>query len=130
MLTLQLLFYCFIICWSVCPSMKRLHKFSIFTFVGWALYKVYCGSFCMNRTTFREPWVGGVLVKTCIIALRRSTFLKEKQIYARALHGFAASPIEFNSHERKHVVIQFLIKTQSFCNGLILSFLICLMYMM
>ena len=81
MLTLQLLFYCFIICWSVCPSMKRLHKFSIFTFVGWALYKVYCGSFCMNRTTFREPWVGGVLVKTCIIALRRSTFLKEKQIH-------------------------------------------------
>ena len=53
----------------------------IFTFVRWALYKINCGSFCMNRTTFRDPWVGGVLVKTCIIALRRSTFLKEKQIH-------------------------------------------------
>jgi len=27
-----------------------------------------------------------------------------------ALHGFAASPIAFISHERKQVVIQFLIK--------------------
>ena len=35
----------------------------------------------MNRTTFRDPWVGEVLVKTCFIALRRSTFLKEKQIH-------------------------------------------------
>ena len=69
----------------------------IFTFVRWALYKTNCGSFCMNRTTFRDPWPGGVLVKTCIIALRRST-----------LHGFAASPIAFISHERKQVVIQFL----------------------
>jgi len=43
--------------------------------------QINCGSFCMNRTTFRDPWVGGVLVKTCIIALRRSTFLKEKQIH-------------------------------------------------
>ena len=53
----------------------------IFTFVRWALYKINCGLFCMNRTIFRDPWVGGVLVKTCIIALRRSTFLKEKQIH-------------------------------------------------
>ena len=51
----------------------------IFIFVRWALYKINCGSFCMNRTTFRDPWVAGV--KTCIIALRRSTFLKEKQIH-------------------------------------------------
>ena len=35
----------------------------------------------MNRTTYRDLWVGGVLVKTCIIARRRSTFLKEKQIH-------------------------------------------------
>jgi len=35
----------------------------------------------MNRTTFRDPSVDGVLVQTCIIALRRSTFLKEKQIH-------------------------------------------------
>ena len=35
----------------------------------------------MNRTTFRDPWVGGVFVKTCIIALCQSTFLKEKQIH-------------------------------------------------
>ena len=35
----------------------------IFTFVRWALYKTNCGSFCMNRTTFRDPWPGGVLVK-------------------------------------------------------------------
>jgi len=35
----------------------------------------------MNRTTFRDPWMGGVLVKTCIIALRQSTFSKEKQIH-------------------------------------------------
>jgi len=34
----------------------------------------------MIRTTFRDLWVGGVSVKTCIIARRRSTFLKEKQI--------------------------------------------------
>ena len=34
--------------------------------------------FCMNRTTFRDLWVGGVLVETCIIALRRSTFLKKR----------------------------------------------------
>jgi len=25
-----------------------------------------CGSFCMNRATFRDLCVGGVLVKTCI----------------------------------------------------------------
>jgi len=35
----------------------------------------------MNRTTFRDLWVIRVLVKTCIIALRQSTFLKEKQIH-------------------------------------------------
>ena len=40
-----------------------------------------CDSFCMNRTTFRDLWVGGVIVKTCIIVLRWSTFLKEKQIH-------------------------------------------------
>ena len=51
----------------------------IFTFVRWALYKINCGSFCMNRTTFRDSWMGGVLVKTCIIALRRSNFLKENK---------------------------------------------------
>ena len=43
--------------------------------------QINCRSFCMNRTTFIDHWVGGVLVKTCIIALRRSTFLKEKQIH-------------------------------------------------
>ena len=51
----------------------------IFTLVSWALYKNKCGSFCMNRTTFRDLWVGGVSMKTCIIALRRSTFWKEKK---------------------------------------------------
>ena len=40
-----------------------------------------CGSFCMNRTTFRDLWVGGVSMKACITALCRSTFLKEKQIH-------------------------------------------------
>ena len=35
----------------------------------------------MKRTTFRDLWVGGVSVKTCIIVLCRSTFLKEKQIH-------------------------------------------------
>ena len=35
----------------------------------------------MNRTTFRDSWVGGVLVKTGIIVFRRSTFLKEKQFH-------------------------------------------------
>jgi len=48
-----------------------------------------------------------------------STFLKEKQIhyviefnfvFCSALHGFAASPITFISHECKHS-IQFLNKT-------------------
>ena len=39
-----------------------------------------CGPFCMTRTTFRDLCVGGVLVKTCINALCRSTFLKDKQI--------------------------------------------------
>ena len=53
----------------------------IFKFVSWALYTNKCGSFCMNRTTFRDMWVGGVFVKTYIIALRRSTFLKEKTIH-------------------------------------------------
>jgi len=33
-----------------------------------------CGSFCMNSTTFHDLWVGGVLVKTCIIVLHWSTF--------------------------------------------------------
>ena len=37
------------------------------------------GSFCMNSTTLRDLWVGGVLVNTCIIELRRLTFLKEKK---------------------------------------------------
>jgi len=35
----------------------------------------------MSLTTFRDISVGGVSVKTCIIALYRSTFLKEKQIH-------------------------------------------------
>ena len=35
----------------------------------------------MNHTTFHDLWVGGDLVKTFIIALHRSTFLKEKQIH-------------------------------------------------
>ena len=39
-----------------------------------------CGSFWINRFVLRDLGVGGVLVKTCIIALRQSTFLKEKQI--------------------------------------------------
>ena len=34
----------------------------------------------MNRLVLRDLEVGGVLVKTWIIALRQSTFLKEKQI--------------------------------------------------
>ena len=29
-----------------------------------------CDAFCMNRMTFRDLSVGGVLVKTCIIVLR------------------------------------------------------------
>jgi len=38
--------------------------------------------------------VGGVLAKTCIIALSRSTFLKENQIHhASTLHGFAHDPL-------------------------------------
>ena len=61
-------------------SSKSIIQGYIFTFVHWALYKINWGSFCMNRTTFRDPWVGGVLVKTCIIEFRQSTFLKEKQI--------------------------------------------------
>ena len=36
--------------------------------------------FIMHEPTFRDFWVGGALVKTCIIALRRSTYLKAKQI--------------------------------------------------
>ena len=32
----------------------------IFTFVRWALYKINCGSFCMNRTTLCDLWLGGV----------------------------------------------------------------------
>ena len=64
------------------PSrLKSIIDTNTFTFVRWALYKINCGSFCMNRMTFRDPSVGGVLVKTWIIALRRSTFLKEKQIH-------------------------------------------------
>jgi len=35
----------------------------------------------MNRTTFGDLWVGGVLVKTFIFALQQSTFFKEKQIH-------------------------------------------------
>ena len=62
------------------PSrLKCIMDTNTFTFFGWALYKINCGSFCRNRTTFRDPWVGGVLVKTYIIALRRSTFVKEKK---------------------------------------------------
>ena len=34
---------------------------------------------CMKRTTFHDTWVGGVLVKTWIIALRRSTFWKKNK---------------------------------------------------
>ena len=55
--------------------MLKKSQIYIFTFVRWALYKIY-----MNRTTFRDLWVDVVLVKTCIIAPRRSTFLEEKQI--------------------------------------------------
>jgi len=32
----------------------------------------------MNRTTFRDLWVRGVLVKTCIISLRQSYLFKSK----------------------------------------------------
>ena len=35
----------------------------------------------MNRTTFRDLWVGGVSMKTCKIARRRSTYLKQTQIH-------------------------------------------------
>ena len=50
----------------------HMHTVLIFTFVRWVQNK--CGSLCMNRTIFRDLLVGGVFVKTCIIALRRSTF--------------------------------------------------------
>ena len=41
-------------------------------------YNIYLHkcSFWMNRATFRDLWAGGVSLKTCIIALRRSTFFK------------------------------------------------------
>ena len=46
----------------------------------------------MNRTTFRDLWVGGVFVKTSIIALRRSTFLKQKQIHHVIKFSFFCNP--------------------------------------
>ena len=50
-------------------------RLRIFPFVSWSVYKNKCGSFCMTRTTFRDLWVGRVItVKTCIFALRQSTF--------------------------------------------------------
>jgi len=60
---------------------KNLEVVNIFTFVPLSSVQNKCGSFCTNRTTFPDLWVGGVLVKTCIISLLRSTFLKEKQIH-------------------------------------------------
>ena len=39
--------------------------------------KINCGSFCMNCMTFCDPWLGGVLVKTCIIV--DLLFLKKKK---------------------------------------------------
>jgi len=42
----------------------------------------------MNRTTFRDLSVGGVMVKTCITTLRRSTFLKEKQSHQVIKYSF------------------------------------------
>ena len=48
----------------------------IFTFIRWPLYKIICGSFSYDLSW---PVSGRSLgKKTCIIALRRSTFLKEK----------------------------------------------------
>ena len=67
-----------------CLNLKKLMLccyYVIFTFVSWALYKIKYGSFCMNRTAFRDLWAGVVLVKTCNIALRWSTFLKGKKIH-------------------------------------------------
>jgi len=42
----------------------------------------------MNCTTFRDLLVGEVSVKICIIALRRTSFLKEKQIHHVINFGF------------------------------------------
>jgi len=36
-------------------------------------------SFCMNRTIFRDLWVGGVLVKTCIIGFVDLLFKKKNK---------------------------------------------------
>ena len=73
--------------WSVVPVITKIHRIKHTIYIR-PLSSVNCGSFCMNRTTFRDPWVGGVLVKTCIIALRRSTFLKEKQIHNVIKYSF------------------------------------------
>jgi len=37
-------------------------------------------SFCMNRTRFRDPRVGGVFVKTCIIAFIKLPFSMESKL--------------------------------------------------
>jgi len=51
-----------------------------------------CGSFCMNRTTFRDLRVSGVLVKIFIIALCRTTFLKENTNSSRYQIQFCIWP--------------------------------------
>ena len=52
-----------------------------------------------------DLWVGGVLVKTCIIALCRSTFLKDKQIHHNVefnfLFGLTDSYSQLNNDSTK-----------------------------
>ena len=76
--------------WCNCYQVHVKQTHYVYTFVSSSIYICLgssvlnlCGSFCINGMTFHDLWVDRVLVKTCscIIGLRRATFLKTNKRY-------------------------------------------------
>ena len=63
--------------------MLKKSQIYIFTFVRWALYKIY-----MNRTTFRDLWVDVVLVKNMYYCASSIYFFRRKANPARYQNQF------------------------------------------
>ena len=79
----------------------------IFTFVRWALYKNKSGSVCMDRTTFRDLWVGRPASWICRVTNRvhfvwtqtgRHSILNTT--FANVINGncFASRALEYRPH--------------------------------